>query len=135
MNPAHYDLLRLKILYWVFRQGTSVKNSIVQSLLVSPCCEDLEFGRSRVAGGGDPSRYSPQSPAAIRFFVGGADEHALPRLVHVLAASRWSVAIDIAHQKFLELVDRGAAIGAQFGDLDQPLAAQMQACILVVEVG
>ena len=62
-------------------------------------------------------------------------KHALPRLVHFLAAPRRAIALGVAGQKLLEMIDGGARVGAQLGDFDQPFAAKMLAALLAGDVG
>ena len=72
----------------------------------------------------------PEAPPAglvaqVGGLVRGADEDALARLDHLLAAVARPVAFGRAGDEGLEQRGLGAAHGVHLGDLDQPLAAQV----------
>ena len=63
--------------------------------------------------------------AQVGVLVGGADEDALARLDHLLAAVARPVALDRAGDEGLQRRRLGLVERGHLGDLDQPLAAQV----------
>src|SRR5262249_12050712 len=72
----------------------------------------------------------PKTPVAgfvlqIERLVRGADEHALPWLMHFFPSPWRAIALGIADKEFFEVIDCRAAVGAKLRDFDQPFSPQV----------
>src|SRR5579862_4450632 len=86
------------------------------------------FHRPEAAGAGLVAEVSARR-------VDRPGEHALPGALDRSLAIRWSEAIDGARHEGFYLTDFGARHAVQFGELDNPYTASLQAGVLRPDLG